>query len=162
MPGEENHTASSGSATRLKRLLLGFWAVWLTVVFVTNVLDAAKVVGLLGEAWTFASGNYHLVAQTTSRYGTPDWLNALMFLGVLGWEGLAAVLFGRACLTYRGRGSPRVYPAFMAGLSLWAAFALADEVFISYAMEAVHLRLFTAQLASLLAVELLPEASSNA
>jgi hypothetical protein len=44
----------------------------------------------------------------------------------------------------------------MASLGLWAAFLVADEVFIAYAVEATHLRLLTAQLATLLAVELLP------
>ena len=46
-----------------------------------------------------------------------------------------------------------LYAAFTAGLSLWLAFALADEVFVAYPVEGTHLRLFTAQLA----VELLPE-----
>jgi hypothetical protein len=50
-----------------------------------------------------------------------------------------------------------LYAAFTAGLSLWLAFALADEVFVAYPVEGTHLRLFTAQLATLLAVELLPE-----
>ena len=47
-------------------------------------------------------------------------------------------------------------------LLLWGAFLLADEVFIAYPVAATHLRLFTAQLATLLAVELLPEESPGA
>jgi hypothetical protein len=50
-----------------------------------------------------------------------------------------------------------LYAAFLTGLSLWAAFILADEVFIAYAVEGTHWRLFTAQLATLLAIEWLPE-----
>jgi hypothetical protein len=42
-------------------------------------------------------------------------------------------------------------------LGLWAAFLVADEVFIAYPVEATHLRLFIAQLVTLLAVEVLPE-----
>jgi hypothetical protein len=42
-------------------------------------------------------------------------------------------------------------------LSLWAAFQVADVVFIAYGVEATHLRLFTAQLATLLVIELVPE-----
>ena len=41
----------------LKRLLLLVWAVWLTVVFLSNLADAGKGVGLLGESWAFALGN---------------------------------------------------------------------------------------------------------
>jgi hypothetical protein len=143
----------------LKRGLLLFWAAWLSLVLATNVLDAAKALGVLGESWAFASGNYAFLAQTTARYGTPGWINAVLFAGVIVWEGLAAVLFWRAWWTYRVRGTGRSarLAASAAGLSLWAAFILADEIFIAYAVEATHWRLFIAQLATLLAVELLPD-----
>ena len=36
-------------------------------------------------------------------------------------------------------------------------FTLADEVFLAYPLEAVHLRLFGLQLLSLLALKLLPD-----
>jgi hypothetical protein len=143
----------------LKRTLLASWAAWLSVVFAANVADAMKAVGLLPESWAFASGNYRFLADTTARYGTPGWLNGLLFAGVICWEGAAAVLFWLACWAFRGRGVR--YAAFTACLSLWLAFALADEVFIAYAVEGTHLRLFTAQLATLLAVELLPEGPSR-
>jgi hypothetical protein len=138
-----------------KQGLLLFWAAWLGLVFATNLLDGLKAADLLPKGWAFASGNYRFVCETTARYGTPGWLNVVLFTGVVGWEGLAAVLFGPAGLRLRAGGLR--YAAFAAGLSLWAAFALADEVFVAYAVEATHWRLFTAQLATLLAVELLPE-----
>jgi hypothetical protein len=138
----------------LKRILLLSWAVWLTVVLATNVLDAGKALGLLGEGWVFASGNYRFLAETTARYGTPGWLNGLLFAGVISWEGVAAALFWRAWWAFPGRSA--LYAAFTMSLGLWAAFLVADEVFIAYAVEATHLRLLTAQLATLLAVELLP------
>ena len=138
----------------LKRGLVLFWAAWLSLVFVTNVLDGAKEVGLLAESWAFASGNYAFLCQTTARYATPEWVNLLLFGGVICWEGLAAILFWLAWRTYPGR---LLYAAFATGLSLWAAFILADEVFVAYAVEATHWRLFTAQLVTLLAIRLLPE-----
>jgi hypothetical protein len=144
----------------LKRTLLFFWSVWLTVVFVTNVLDGCKAVGLLAEGWPFASGNYRFLAETTARYESLAWLNGLLFLGVVCWEGATALLFWMAWLRFRGRdkgGGRTVYAAFTAGLALWAAFMVADEMCIAYAVEGTHARLFTAQLATLLAIELLPE-----
>jgi hypothetical protein len=146
----------------LKRSLLLFWAVWLTVVFATNVLDGCKALGWLGESWAFASGNYHLLVETTARYGTPTWLNGLLFLGVICWEGAAALLFWLAWRRFRDsrEGSQRLrYAAFTVSLTLWTAFAIADELFIAYAVEGTHLRLFTAQLATLLAIELLPQST---
>jgi hypothetical protein len=108
----------AGPVVLLKRGLLLFWAAWLGLVFATNVLDGARALGLLEPSWAFASGNYAFLCQTTARYGTPAWVNGLLFGGVIGWQGLAAVLFALAGWTYRGR---LRYPAFAAGLSLWVA-----------------------------------------
>jgi hypothetical protein len=143
----------------LKRLLLLFWAVWFSVVFLTNLADAGKGLGLLSESWAFASGNWKLIQETTARYKTPAAVNAILFAGVILWEGAAAVLFWRAGLSYRGRNSARkaVYLAFTTSLLLWGAFLVADEVFVVYPLASVHLRLFVAHLATLLAVDLLPE-----
>ncbi len=143
----------------LKRLLLLFWAAWLTVVFLSNLADAGKGLGLLGETWAFASGNWKLLQETTARYGAPAAVNAALFAGVILWEGAAAVLFWRAGRSFRGRSSAlrAVYVAFTASLLLWGAFLLADEVLVAYPLEGTHLRLFVAHLVTLLAVDLLPE-----
>jgi hypothetical protein len=143
----------------LKRLLLLFWAVWFSVVFLSNLADAAKGRGWLGESWTFASGNWPLIQGTTARYKIPSSVNGVLFAGVILWEGTAAVLFWRAGWSYRGRSSARkaVYLAFTISLLLWSAFLIADEVFIAYPLESTHLRLFAAHLVTLLAVDLLAE-----
>jgi hypothetical protein len=142
----------------LKRSLLLAWAAWLSVVFLSNLADAAKAAGLLGESWAFASGNWRVVRETTARYGIADSVNRLLFAGIILWEGIAALLFWRAFWTFRGTTSERkiLYSAFTAALLLWAAFFIADEVFIAYPWESTHLRLFIAYLATLLAIELLP------
>jgi hypothetical protein len=140
----------------LKRGLLLFWACWLSLVFTTNLLDGAKALGLLDQSWAFASGNYAFLCQTTARYHTPALLNGVLFAGVICWEGLAAGLFWLAGWK-RGPGTFVRYTAFGAGLALWGGFILADEFFIAYPTAGTHWRLFTAQLATLLAVELLPE-----
>jgi hypothetical protein len=151
-------TTSAPPVLRLKRLLLLFWSAWFTVVLATNLLDGCKALSLLPEGWPLASGNYRFLVETTARYRTPAWLNGLLFTGVIGWEALATLLFWLAWRRCRGTlaGRRTLYAAFTAGLGLWGAFLIADEVFIAYPVEATHLRLFIAQLASLLAVELLP------
>lgn len=143
----------------LKRSLLAFWAVWLSVVLLSNVADAAKELGLLDESWLFASGNFRFLAATTARYGNLVVINALLFGGVILWEGLAALLFWRAMWTYRGKNTGRndLYRAFTTSLSLWAAFVLADEICIAYGLESTHLRLFVSHLLTLIAIELLPD-----
>lgn len=145
------------TAVALKRGLLVFWAAWLTVVFTSNALDGLKALGLLAPSWPFASGNYRFLAETTARYGSPGWLDGLLFLGVVAWEAVAAALFWRAGWRFRGRDDPGVARvAFAVGLGLWAGFLLADELCVAYAVEGTHLRLLTSQLATLLVVELVP------
>jgi hypothetical protein len=90
-----------------KRLLLLFWAVWFSVVFLSNLADAGKSLGLLGGSWAFASGNGKLIQETTASYGISSTVNATLFAGVILWEGIAAVLFWRAGWIFRGRNSAR-------------------------------------------------------
>jgi hypothetical protein len=58
-------------ATTLKRGLLAFWAIWLSVVFAANVSDALKAIGALPGGWSFASGNWSFLVQTTAIRRTP-------------------------------------------------------------------------------------------
>jgi hypothetical protein len=135
----------------ISRLILVFWALWFSLVSATNVADALKALGWLSGDWPFASGNYALVAKTAAVYRTPTSIIALMFAGVIAWEAAATVLFWRAAVSRldNAQAAKRVDQAFVASLSLWAAFLLADELFVSYAMAGTHLRLFVAHLVSL-------------
>lgn len=137
----------------LKSGVLFFWAVWFTIVVLTNVFDVLKANGVVPAGWTFASGNWGLMIKVTGVHGTPVAVVALLFLGVMAWQALAAILFWRAWAA-GGRGG---VAAFTVSLALWAAFTLADEIFIAYTLAPVHLRLFGLQLLSVLALRLLPE-----
>ena len=137
----------------LKSGVLLFWAAWFTIVLFTNVCDALKAGRVLPAGWTLSSGNWELMLKITAVHATPVAIVGLMFLGVIAWEAVAGLLFWRAWAA-GGRGG---VVAFVVGLALWATFALADEVFMAYAIEAVHLRLFGLQLLSVLALRLLPE-----
>lgn len=138
--------------------LLVFWALWLTLVFFTNLFDGLKQAGVLPESWRFASGNYKAMRDVTDGYRVPDKVVGLLFAGVVLWEMLAMGLMWRAVLMFGPAGSfAATYAAFAVSLALWAAFILADEVFDAYDMSHVHMVLFAVQLLSLLAVVLLPE-----
>jgi hypothetical protein len=141
----------------LKLALLLFWAAWFSIVFATNACSAMKAGGMLAPTWRFASKNYEMVAKAVSMYAPPPWVPRLLFLGVLAWQLLAAVLFWYALASSGGTGVPNmdaINAACTAGILLWAAFMIADEITIKYAMEQPHELLFVAQLASLLAMHL--------
>lgn len=139
--------------------LLSFWSLWLLVVFLTNVFEGLKLLRIVPPYWKFASQNYRAVAQATTTYGAPEWIPQLLFAGVLVWQLGAVLLYGRVlgvtALT-QALPLPLVNLAFAVSLGLLAAFMLADEFFQQYELERVHLLLFIAQLATLLALHLLP------
>ena len=137
----------------LKSGVLLFWAAWFTIVLATNVCDALKAGRVLPAGFTLSSGNWELMLKVTAVHATPVAIVGLMFLGVIAWEAVAGFLFWRAWAA-GGRGG---VVAFVVGLALWATFALADELFLAYTVEAAHLRLFGLQLLSMLALRVLPE-----
>ena len=148
------------SVSLLKRGILFFWAVWFSIVLATNLGDGLKAIGLLPGGWPFASGNYDLILKVTSVYSPPEWSVAVLFIGVLIWEGVATFLFWRAAKGFRGASGEslsKVYAAFCVGIGLWAVLMLADEFFLAFQMEAGHLGIFSGQLISLLAIRLLPD-----
>ena len=121
----------------LKRGLLLFWALWLSVVVTTNVLDGLQVLSFLGESFRFVSGNWSWINRTMDPLAVPRSVQALMFSGVVLWEALGAALFWRALVAYRGRPlglEPTVIAASAVNLGLWAAFQVLDEVFLAYSL----------------------------
>lgn len=147
----------------IKRIILLFWALYFSIVLASNLTDGMRAAGWLPADIAFASGNYEMVRQVTAIYHTREWLVAILYLGVLAWEGWAAWLFWRA---YRSIGLHKsewkqpVYQAFTISLLLWMTFLLMDELFIAYEvtdLERIHLLLIITQLVTLFAVEFLPE-----
>jgi hypothetical protein len=143
----------------LKRIILVFWAAWLSVVAATNVLNALQVWGVIPASFKFVSGNWAWISQTMDPLEIPRALQAFFFAGAIAWETLAALLFWWAAATYRGRPleqEPATVWACGVNLGLWAAFQVLDEVFMAYQPEGVHRVIFVSQLISLLAIHLLP------
>jgi hypothetical protein len=144
----------------LKVGLLLFWALWLSIVLLTNVGDALKELDVLPDDWTIASGNYDFMVLTTKIHDTPTWVNAVLFAGVIVWQALGVYFFWAAVNATRGGGSPRSHHAAQAivmSAALWAAFMIADEGFLAYETEKTHLGLFTLLLASALILWLVPD-----
>jgi hypothetical protein len=146
----------------LKRGLVFAWSVWFTLVLASNVCDALKAMRFIGPQWPFASGNSDLIAAVTSRFGVPPQVNRVLFAGVVVWQAVVSALFWRAAAAYRGQARGSVRPAdtaFAASLALWLPLLVADELFVAYesGVEASHVRLFVAQLASLMSIHLLPD-----
>ena len=131
-------------APRLVVLL--FWSLWLSVVTASNVTNALRAAHVLPTGFAFASSTCELIEASTAIYHAPRAIVWLLFLGVIAWEAAAAGLFWRALLRARAGGDDEkaVALAFAAALGLFAAFMVADELLISYAIQATHMRAFVA------------------
>ncbi|MDA0379441.1 MAG: hypothetical protein O3C45_11280 [Bacteroidetes bacterium] len=133
--------------------LVLFWAIWLTLITLTNMTDALRHLGLLAENVSWASYNYSLVEQTLGKQGIPSFLAAILFAIIIAWEGLASVLLWRAWQIMRRGGdglSAEVTQAFVVSLALWAAFLIATEATVSYETAGTHKTTLIAQLATFL------------
>jgi hypothetical protein len=145
--------------TVVNRSILFFWAAWLSVVAATNVLDVLRTLGTLSASFPFASGNWRWINQTMDPLGVPQWLQAALFAGAIAWEIVAAVLFWRAFVAYRGRSLAQETETILAcgvNLALWAAFQVLDEVFLAYQPERTHRAIFISQIATLVLLYLPP------
>jgi hypothetical protein len=140
------------SIVTLKHGLILFWALWMTVVVLNNLGDGLRVLGLVPETFPIHSGNYSVMRDVMAKRRAPDWSTKLLFAGVILWEIIIAYLLWRAVFDL----TTFLIPAFGANLALWAAFMIADEVFVAYEVEATHLRIFTAQIVTLLFILLTP------
>jgi len=137
--------------------LVLFWAIWLSIVTLTNAFDALRQLGILPQDFTFASYNFSLVKDTVGAHGVSTRVAAVLFAGVLAWEFLASVLLWRGWLAmWHGRQGTavEVTQGFAVSLGLWAAFLIATEVTVNYATAPTHKMTLIAQLASLLVIRL--------
>jgi hypothetical protein len=132
--------------------LVAFWALWFTIVWIMNILDALQVFCVLPEDWKAASGNYNIIAKHTDVYDAPEWLNRGMYLGVILWQGVVVIGLWIAFFGSLEAGAlllARVNFALGAGLFLFAAFLLADEILKIYDTAQQHMIIFIAVLSSL-------------
>lgn len=147
------------STTGIKRLLLLFWALWLSVVACTNILNGLQALGIVPESFRFVSGNWAWINATLDRLAAPRGLQAFLFASVVIWEAVAAALFWRAVFTFGDRPINQERETLFAcfvNLALWSAFLVLDEIFLAYQPEAVHRSIFVMQIATILVLCLIP------
>src|SRR5690242_17552828 len=119
------------------------WSAWISVVVTTNILDALHNAGFLPQ-WVSSSGNFQLMLSTTAVYHTPVVIDWFLFLGVILWEAIFALLFWRSVVALWKEGSrnnPSVQMAYVFALPLWLVFLFFDEVFLNYPIEGAHLHI---------------------
>ena len=138
-----------------------FWATWLSLVLILNILDVLKHHGALGEGWKFNSGNFPFMQAVVKVYGTPNAITWVLYISAIVWEVVAVGLLWAAFASFDPTNLRLVNLAFLVNLALWALFVVMDEIFLAFLVPGfnimeTHRSLFTANLVSLMAIHLLP------
>jgi hypothetical protein len=147
------------SAAFIKDGMVLFWAAWISIVVMTNIVAALRVAGLVSPDAGLASGNYTAIVKVSDRLSIPHALDFILFLIVILWEAIAAVLLWRASVYSLAGSSLRMVAADTALavlLALFGAFMLADEVFHAFKVENDHRGIAAFILISLIAFHTLP------
>jgi hypothetical protein len=142
----------------LKRLVLGFWAMFFSLVALTNLVDLLDELGAFD--WRFLdSGNYAYLRSVVKVYEIGPALTKVLLGGAFAIELVAAVLFWRALLALRGRGRGmrEALAALCFGALVWIAFIFMTEFFTAYESESVFRELLTLTIAAALTVVLVPD-----
>jgi hypothetical protein len=152
------HTPSPFAVNGLlfKRLLLLFWAMYFSMIAITNAVDLLDSVGALH--WTFLdSGNFDYMRSVVKVYEVGPAATKVLLAGAFAIELAAAVLFWRALLR---RGADRTAHALRAlcwGALVWTGFVFMTEFFVAYASESVFRELLLITIGSALVVLLVPD-----
>src|ERR1700749_4037593 len=122
---------AGGTDTKtFKRVLLGFWTMYFTIVAVGNAIDLLDALGALH--WTFLdSTNFAFMRTIVRVYHVGPDLTKLLLAGALAVDGVGGVLLLGAL---RDRGS--ALRALTWSAAVWSAFIFMCELFIAYPSEA--------------------------
>ena len=141
-----------------KRLLLGLWVMYFTMVGITNFVDLMEEIGAFD--WTFLnSGNFSYLESVVKVYDVGDVPTKLLLAGAFVIEVTAATLFWRAILSY-GRKTGGAQAAFQAvcfGTFVWISFVFMTEFFVAYDAESPFRELLAMMIGTGIAVALVPD-----
>ena len=145
----------------IKRVILLIWALWAMFVTLSNVCDGLRTIGILPDSFKFVSGNFGYIQAATQIYAFPVWLNAILFIFVILWEGIISFLFFKAFFKFDLNESKLILLPFLSAIILFGGFLVMDEFLITYdrlgAIEQSHLGILIGFIVSLILVRGLKE-----
>lgn len=141
-----------------KRLIVVTWALWWLIAFVTDFLGALQDLGLVSFSWLQA-GNYTAIVQAVAPFGSPTWLDVVLFAGIIAWSFLSALFLCLAAFTPshpRERWMRLVNAGFIISMAEWFAFFIADQIVQEFDLEGNHMEQAGVQLLCFIALYALP------
>ena len=155
-PADLDRPAARGLRPRadgllLKRLLLGFWTMYFSIIAVSNVIDLMNALG--ATHWRFLdSTNFPFMHSVVKVYGVGPDATKLLLVGAMALQIPGAILFWRALVR---RGSDMTGAAMQA--LCWTAFTFMTELFLAYTVEGVFRDLVIITIGTSLVFLLVPD-----
>ena len=132
--------------------LLLFWGIYFTMAGTGNVVDWLTRQGYRGKYFRFSSKNLELLERVAQRHGTGKGSIRALFVVIMSWELLSAVVYLSALALYLTGDALLLPYAFFVGMGLFAGLVLGNEAFVYYDDEEEHMVMLIAQLISYIAV----------
>jgi hypothetical protein len=146
-----NATLSRTDGWWLKRILLGFWAMYFSIVALTNAVDLLDALSVLH--WRFLdSTNFDFMRSIVKVYEIGAGPTKLLLAGALAIELVGAVLFWRVLF-----GRLRPLRALCWSALVWTAFTFMTEFFLAYTAEGTFRDLLLLTIGTALVVALVPD-----
>ncbi|WP_170328581.1 hypothetical protein [Ruegeria arenilitoris] len=142
-----------------KQSLVIFWFLWWAIAFLTDFVGGLELLGMTSTPW-FDGHNYPFLVKTLEQFGSTTAINVTLFIGIILWALLSAVMFLLAAMTPYARKDvwlKRVDMAFVVSMGLWLAFFLADQTVMKFDLEENHMVQGGFQLLCYLTIHLLPD-----
>ncbi len=140
----------------LKRLLLAFWAMYFSMVAVTNTIDLLDEIDALH--WTFLnSQNFDYMRSIVKVYDVGSLPTGLLLAGALAVEVVGAVLFWRALLRRSSDANAVALQAVSWSVLVWIAFTFMTELFVAYTSESPFRELLLLAIGTALVIVLVPD-----
>lgn len=129
-------------ANYLQRSILFFWAIWFTLVSISDGVNLCEVLNASLLHSNFNSKNYELIMQCLAHYHLNNFLLAIsIFTAIILFSVIIAMVFWYAFINSHVK---LVFYAFLLSFYQTGFFIMADEVFIQYPLEHGHMiRLLT-------------------
>ncbi len=142
-----------------KQSLVAFWFVWWAFAFLTDFIGGLELLGYTSTPW-FDGHNYPFLEKTLEQFGATPAVDIALFVGIIVWALISALLFLIAAATpYENKGLwvKRVDTAFVVSIGLWLAFFLSDQTVMKFDLEENHMVQGGFQLLCYLTIHLLPD-----
>ena len=121
------------------------WALWISIVFLTDLFNLLVVFGILPDNFPASSHNLDWIRSFLKVYGMDNDVLCISIFSIINiWAAIITLFYWRAFMSYftnKNYYICRVMQAFILNMSLFLCFLIGDEAFIQYKAGHSHINM---------------------